>query len=378
MAAVLTSVRDDKDKSALYLNECRRMGIQVLPPDVNESSANFTAVGADIRFGLTAIRNVGANVVDGIVEARAEKGRYESFTDFLTKVPAVVCNKRTIESLIKAGSFDSLGHVRRALVAKHEDAVDAVVDVKRNEAIGQFDLFAGLGGADDAAGASGFEVVIPDLPEWEKAELLAHERQMLGLYVSDHPLFGLERLLSNASDMSISSLLEDESRPDGSQITIAGMITGLQRKTTKQGNYWAIVTVEDLAGAIECLFFPQAYMDVAQLLAEDLVVVVKGRLNRRDEVPTIYASGLTVPDISSTDGVPVTVTLPTAKCTTQVVEQLKTVLETHAGSTEVRLRLTKNGGGNGTLMRLDDSLRVTPSPALFGDLKQLLGPACLV
>jgi DNA polymerase-3 subunit alpha len=289
---------------------------------------------------------------------------------------AVVCNKRTIESLIKAGSFDSLGHVRRALVAKHEDAVDAVVDVKRNEAIGQFDLFAGLGGDDD--GTSGFQVEIPDIPEWEKAELLAHERQMLGLYVSDHPLFGLERLLANASDMSISSLLEDESRPDGSQITIAGMITGLQRKTTKQGNYWAIVTVEDLAGAIECLFFPQSYMDVAQLLAEDLVVVVKGRLNRRDEVPTIYASGLTVPDISSTDGVPVTVTLPTAKCTAPVVEQLKTVLETHKGSTEVRLRLTRSGGGAGTLMRLDDSLRVTPSPALFGDLKQLLGPACLV
>ncbi|WP_380156953.1 DNA polymerase III subunit alpha [Kineococcus sp. R86509] len=376
MAAVLTSVRDDKDKSALYLNECRRMGIQVLPPDVNESSANFTAVGTDIRFGLTAIRNVGANVVDGIVEARQAKGRFESFTDFLTKVPAVVCNKRTIESLIKAGSFDSLGHVRRALVATHEDAVDAVVGVKRNEAIGQFDLFAGLGGDDD--GASGFQVEIPDIPEWEKAELLAHERQMLGLYVSDHPLFGLERLLANASDMSISSLLEDESRPDGSQITIAGMITGLQRKTTKQGNYWAIVTVEDLAGAIECLFFPQSYMDVAQLLAEDLVVVVKGRLNRRDEVPTIYASGLTVPDISSTDGVPVTVTLPTAKCTAPVVEQLKTVLETHKGSTEVRLRLTRNGGGAGTLMRLDDSLRVTPSPALFGDLKQLLGPACLV
>ncbi|MFB9378904.1 DNA polymerase III subunit alpha [Kineococcus gynurae] len=376
MAAVLTSVRDDKDKSALYLNECRRMGIRVLPPDVNESSANFTAVGTDIRFGLTAIRNVGANVVEAICAARESAGRYESFTDFLTKVPAVVCNKRTIESLIKAGSFDSLGHRRRALVARHEDAVDAVVDVKRNEAIGQFDLFAGLGGDSDAD-AGGFTVEIPDIPEWDKSELLAHERQMLGLYVSDHPLFGLEHLLANASDCAIASLTADEGRPDGSTVTIAGMITGLQRKLTKKGDPWAIVTVEDLEGAIECLFFPAAYMEVAQLLAEDLVVTVSGRLNRRDDVPTIYASKLTVPDVSATDGLPVTVTLPATRCTQPVVERLRDVLTTHPGMTEVRLRLTK-GNGSGTLMRLDDSLRVTPTSALFGDLKALLGPSCLV
>ncbi|NAZ82423.1 DNA polymerase III subunit alpha [Kineococcus sp. R8] len=379
MAAVLTSVRDDKDKSALYLNECRRMGIKVLPPDVNDSSANFTAVGTDIRFGLTAIRNVGANVVDGIVAARESAGRYESFTDFLTKVPAVVCNKRTIESLIKAGAYDSLGHRRRALVAKHEDAVDAVVDVKRNEAIGQFDLFAGLGSGDDDGGlGSGFTVEIPDIPEWDKTELLAHERQMLGLYVSDHPLFGLERLLSNASDCSIASLTADDSRGDGAPITVAGMITGLQRKLTKQGNAWAIATVEDLEGAIECLFFPQTYLSVAPLLAEDLVVVVKGRLNRRDDVPTIYAQELQIPDVSSSDGLPVTIVMPVSRCVPAEVQKLKDVLVTHPGSTEVRLRLVKPGKGQGTLMRLDDSLRVTPNPALFGDLKALLGPTCLV
>src|SRR5207342_1789758 len=167
MAALLTSVRDDKDKSAMYLNECRRMDIRVLPPDVNVSAADFTPVGGDIRFGLAAIRNVGANVVDAIVTARAEKGRFSSFTDFLQKVPAVVCNKRTIESLIKAGAFDSLGRSRRALLARHEHAVDEVVDIKRNEAIGQFDLFAGLGaGGDDLTSA--FSVDIPDLPEFDK------------------------------------------------------------------------------------------------------------------------------------------------------------------------------------------------------------------
>ena len=156
MAALLTSVKDDKDKSAIYLNECRRMKIQVLPPDVNESAATFTPVGNDIRFGLTAIRNVGANVVDGIVAAREEKGRYVDFTDFMSKVPALVCNKRVIESLIKAGAFDDMKHRRRALVAVHETAVDQYVDIKRNEAIGQDSLFGGL---DDDAGGFGTTVV---------------------------------------------------------------------------------------------------------------------------------------------------------------------------------------------------------------------------
>ena len=149
MAALLSSVKDDKDKMALYLNECRRMQIQVLPPDVNESQATFTPVNGDIRFGLTAVRNVGANVVSEIGKARAEPGRFTDFNDFMEKVSALVCNKRVIESLIKAGAFDEMKHKRRALVAIHETAVDQYVDIKRNEAIGQDSLFGGL---DDEVG----------------------------------------------------------------------------------------------------------------------------------------------------------------------------------------------------------------------------------
>ncbi len=376
MAALLTSVRDDKDKSALYLNECRRMGIKVLPPDVNASAANFTPVGTDIRFGLTAIRNVGANVVDAIAVARVEKGPYTSFTDFLQKVPAVVCNKRTIESLVKAGSFDELGRSRRALLARHEDAVDEVVDLKRNEAIGQFDLFAGLGGDGDEVGASTLSVEIPQLPEFDKKEKLAFEREMLGLYVSDHPLFGVEHVLSRAADCSIGVLTGDDGRPDGASVTIAGMISSLQRKMTKQGKQWAIATVEDLGGAIEVLFFPQTYDTVSHVLAEDLVVVVKGRVNRRDDVPTIYASELSLPDLDEGERGPVVVSMPVVRCTPPVVERLKDVLSTHPGMTEVHLRLVQPG--RSTVMRLDDGLRVDPSPALFGDLKALLGPTCLV
>ncbi|MCA9764628.1 MAG: DNA polymerase III subunit alpha, partial [Gemmatimonadetes bacterium] len=204
MAALLTSVKDDKDKSAIYLNECRRMKIQVLPPDVNESDATFTPVGRDIRFGLTAIRNVGHNVVDAIVTARQEQGRYVDFTDFMSKVPALVCNKRVIESLVKAGAFDDMKHRRRALVAIHETAVDQYVDIKRNEAIGQDSLFGGL---DDDLGGFGITVTVPDIDEWDKMTLLGHERDMLGLYVSDHPLMGLEHVLSQGTDCTIGQLM---------------------------------------------------------------------------------------------------------------------------------------------------------------------------
>jgi DNA polymerase-3 subunit alpha len=371
MAALLTSTKDDKDKSAIYLGECRRMGIKVLPPDVNESAATFTPVGTDIRFGLTAVRNVGANVVAGVVSARAEKGRYTDFADFLDKVPALVCNKRVIESLAKAGAFDSLGHRRRALVAVHEEAVDAVVDIKRNEAIGQDSLFGGL---DDDAFATA-NVQVPDISEWDKQTLLGYERDMLGLYVSDHPLFGLEHVLSAASDCTIGTLLADEDREDGSQVTVAGLVTAVQRKITKKGDTWAVVTVEDLEGGLNVMVFPSTYQTASPMLTEDSIVVVRGRVRRRDEMPELHASEVRVPDVSRASTGPVVITMPAVRCTAPTVEQLKDVLATHPGVTEVRLRL--QGAGSTTVMRLDERLRVSPTPALMADLKALLGPRCL-
>ncbi|GIG27891.1 DNA polymerase III subunit alpha [Cellulomonas marina] len=373
MAALLTSVRDDKDKSALYLGECRRMGITVLPPDVNDSSALFTAVGHDIRFGLTAVRNVGANVVDAVVATREAKGAYTSFTDFLDKVPAVVCNKRTIESLIKAGAFDSLGHSRRALLLVHEQAVDSVIVVKRKEAEGQFDLFADVFGGDDDAG--GFSVTVPDVPDWDKKQRLAFEREMLGLYVSDHPLSGLEHVLASAADVSVASLMADEQRPDGSTVVVAGLITSLQRKMSKQGNPWAAVTLEDLEGAVEIMFFGETYLAYSTVLAEDAVVVVRGRVRRRDDTMQLQAMEVTLPDVSATPDSPVVVSMPVARCTQPVVERLREVLSTHPGVTEVHVRLTQPG--RATVMRLDDTYRVARDPSLYGDLKALLGPSCL-
>ena len=376
MAALLTSVRDDKDKSAVYLNECRRMKIQVLPPDVNESAKNFTPVGNDIRFGLTAVRNVGANVVDAIVAGREEKGRFVDFNDFLSKVAAPVCNKRVIESLIKAGAFDDMKHRRRALVAIHETAVDQYVDIKRNEAIGQDSLFAGLDGVDDGGGSGfGVTVSVPDLDEWDKMTLLGHERDMLGLYVSDHPLLGLEHVLASGTDCTIGQLMLDEDRPDGTPVTVSGLVTAVQRKITKRGDAWAMVTLEDLEGAIDVLLFPSAYQLAAPYLAQDAILTVKGRLSRSKDQPELHGQEVTVPDISDGPAGPVVISLPSTRCTGPVVEQLKDVLATHPGVTEVRLRLlTRNAT---KVMRLDDRLRVTPSPALFADLKQLLGPGCL-
>ncbi|GII99481.1 DNA polymerase III alpha subunit [Sediminihabitans luteus] len=373
MAGLLTSVRDDKDKSALYLNECRRMHITVLPPDVNSSAANFTAVGSDIRFGLTAVRNVGANVVDAIVATREAKGAFTSFTDFLDKVPAVVCNKRTIESLIKAGAFDSLGHPRRALLVVHEQAVDSVIGVKRKEAEGQFDLFADLGAeADDAMT---FSVDVPQIPDWDKKQRLAFEREMLGLYVSDHPLSGLEHVLSRAADTSVATLMADEDRQDGSTVTIAGLVTSLQRKMSKNGNPWAAVTIEDLEGAVEVMFFGETYLAYSTILAEDQVVVLRGRVRRRDDTMQLQAMEVSLPDVSNVAETPVSVTLAASRCTQPLVERLREILSTHPGVTDVQLRLQQPG--RTTVVQLEPALRVEKSPALFGDLKALLGPSCL-
>jgi DNA polymerase III subunit alpha len=370
MAALLTSVGGDKDKTALYLSECRRMGIKVLPPDVNESEGDFTPVGTDIRFGLAAVRNVGTNVVDGIVAARKSEGRYESFPDFMDKVPVPVCNKRVIESLVKAGAFDSMGYARRALLAISEDAVDAVIALKRNEAIGQFDLFGG-----DDGERTAFEVTVPELSEWDKQVKLGYEREMLGLYVSDHPLFGLEHILSQAADRPISALADEESTPNGANVTIGGLITAVARKVSKRGDSWAIVTVEDLEGSVDVMFFPASYQLYALQLVEDTIVVIKGRLDRRDESPQVIASELSVPDTSQASSGPVRVTVPVARCTPPMVERLKEVLAAHPGTSEVHLRL--QGAGRTTVMRLDDGLRVAPTTALMGDLKALLGPSCL-
>ena len=368
MAALLTSVRDDKDKSALYLNECRRMGIKVLPPDVNESDSEYTPIGSDIRFGLTAIRNIGENVVASIINNRKAKSRYNSFGDFLTKVDAIVCNKKSIESLIKAGAFDSLNHSRRGLMMVFLEALDAVSETKRAESIGQFDLF----GAANSTSVSGVVLDIPS-PEWEKMMLLGYEREMLGLYVSDHPLLGVEHILRSVSDFSISQISEVS---HDQIITIGGLITQIQRKVSKQGTPWAIVTVEDLDGAIDVLFFSNAYANHGVNLVEDRIVAIRGRVDKREEQPRISALDLTLPDLKQIPTGPLVISMEMSRCTPPVIDRMNEILRSHPGAREVHLRLVD--GEKKTVLKLDEGLKVTSSPSLSADLKTVLGPDCLV
>jgi DNA polymerase-3 subunit alpha len=370
MAALLTSVGDARDKLAVYLNECRRMKIRVLPPDVNESIGFFAAVGEDIRFGMGAIRNVGFNVVEQIIMTREEKGRFTSFHDFLKKVPLGVANKRTVESLIKAGAFDSLGATRRSLLEIHEAAVDGVVKDKRAEANGDFGF-----DFDSLFDEPQESAQVPPKPEWSKKQKLAFEREMLGLYVSDHPLAGLEAVLAKHASTSIADLLALETPPDGEQVTLAGLVTEVQHRVARNsGNQYGIVQIEDFGGSVSVMFLGKAYQEFAPALVADSVVVVRGRVSARDDGLNIHANSLFTPDLGTSGGSgPITITLPDVRATTATVKSLSDVLIRHHGETEVRLRLTKGG----TARVFEIPFPVEVSADLYGELKSLLGAGCL-
>ena len=370
MAGLLTSVGDDKDKAAVYLADCRRLGITVLPPDVNESVQNFASVGSDIRFGLGAVRNVGANVVASLVNTRSEKGKYADFSDYLNKIDITACNKKVTESLVKAGAFDSLGHPRKGLFLVHTDAVDSVLGTKKAEAMGQFDLFGG----GDSETESVFTIKVPE-EEWEDKHKLALEREMLGLYVSGHPLNGIAHLLAAQVDTQIPAILEGDIAND-TQVRVGGILASVNRRVNKNGLPWASAQIEDLSGGIEVLFFPQTYSMFGAEIADDVVVLIGAKVAKRDDRISLIANELIVPDFSSAQANrPVAVSLPTRQCTVDKVSALKQVLARHPGTAQVHLRLIS--GERITTLELDQSLRVTPSSALMGDLKELLGPGCL-
>jgi DNA polymerase-3 subunit alpha len=249
----------------------------------------------------------------------------------------------------------------------HLEAIDSVIETKRAEAIGQFDLFGGETTSDMA----GLEVEIPQT-EWDKATLLAFEREMLGLYVSDHPLLGVEHLLRSHTDMSISALM-DEGVPDG-VVTIGGLITSVQRKVSRKGDTWAVVAIEDLEGSIEALFFANTYNQYALSLTEDRVVVIRGRFSRTDEQVRFTALEMTMPDISGGPTGPILISLPATQVTPPIVERMKEILRSHPGKREVHLQVVDQQ--KSTTLKVD--ALVTSSPSLSADLKAILGPDCIV
>jgi DNA polymerase-3 subunit alpha len=364
MAALLTSVKSNKDRLPSYLATCRSMGITVLQPDVNASEVDFAPVGEQIRFGLSAVRNVGEQVVQAVITARTALGRFTDFADFANKVDAVCLNKRTVESLIKAGAFESLGHPRKGLLAVFEHICERKLSDKRKQSQGEFSLFddnpAAAGGADET-------VAIPDI-EFDRKEKLAAEREMLGLYVSDHPLLGLEPILAQVSTAPIARLRELGS---AAQVTVAGILTGVQKKYTKRGEPYVVGVLEDLADSVEVMFFPTTYAQSSDLLVEDQVLAVTGRLDGGD-TPKLVASAVREPDLSEATGAPVVLQLAPQQCTPEVVARLKAVLVDHRGLAPVHLRLSR-ADGPATTLRLCDELRVRREQGLFAELKTLLG-----
>lgn len=363
MAALLTSVSDSKDKLGIYLNECRKMGIKVLPPDINESIHVFNAVGDDIRFGLGAVRNVGKNVVESIVSAR-EQSPFASFRDYLERVSNQASTKRVVESMIKAGAFDSLGHTRRSLLAIHDEAIDALAVIKREAASGQVDLFGDLMEEDPTT------IEIPQLPEWTKRDLLSHEREMLGLYVSDHPLAGMEADLMRHSDMG-SAALRDSEIADGESITLAGLITQVQHKIARSsGNPYGQLTLEDFSGEITVMFMGKTYQEFRELMVEDSTVTIRGRVSRRDDEVVLQGYSIEVLEAGREQGGVLQLKLTEALATKDRLIELATILEAHPGPVEVQVKLLSGGQTSHFML----PQRVSVGHDLFGELKALFGP----
>ncbi|MCI1225295.1 DNA polymerase III subunit alpha [Bifidobacterium sp.] len=379
MAALLQNERTNKDKTALYLGEARRMGIQVLPPDVNESILEYSAVGDVVRFGLGAIRNVGDRAVDDIIAERTtERGRYVNFMDFIRRVPLTALNRRLVESLIKAGAFDSIDPNRRALFQIHAAAIDSVVSLKRKQAEGQFDLFADMDGDADAEAMGDASIVVPDIEEWDKKTKLNFEREMLGLYVSDHPLSGMTAVLGGLREMSIAHLIDRAATMDErQQVTLAGLITSVDRRVSRKGNPWAIVTIEDMESSIQCMFFGKVYEAASQDLAVDEIVQIRGQVEVRDEsTPSIRATELQVPTLEAADERPLMITLPTVALDRSRMGQLGQVLHDHPGYCEVKLAVLDDHG-NARVLTFGDRFRVKRDTSLFAEIKILFGPSCL-
>jgi DNA polymerase-3 subunit alpha len=362
MAALLTAVKSNKDKTAAYLHECRMMKIAVLVPGVNVSQRDFMAVDGEIVFGLSAVRNVGEAVVDLIVEERLSSGNFVDFFDFIDRIDIQVLNKRTIESMIKAGAFDSMGHTRRGLIEVSHQIVDTTLDRRRAEEAGQYSLF---GGGDSE---------VSDVPrdvadhEWDKKVRLAFEKEMLGLYISDHPLLGMEKMLAQMTDTSIPGLWD---RDDRSQATIAGVIGSINRRYTRKGDPMVYFSVEDLQGSVEAVAFPKTVAEHGPMIREDAIVVMRGRVDHRgDDVKFIVQS---VSEPNMTEDLTVRVRVSASRLSTSVVENLKLVLSNHPGSAPVFIHMTSDGDEK--VLRVGAEHNVEPRSALFAELRELLGPS---
>lgn len=370
LACLLTSVKTNYDKAAVYLADARASNITVLTPDINKSGVNFAPVDSDrglqITFGLSAIRNVGEGLVGLVVANRDADGPFTSFYNFAERVPEQVLNKRTVESLIKAGAFDNLGHPRKGLLAVFEPIIEATVLRRRERDQGVMSLF---GEVDDQQMGFSERLSIPDL-QFDKTEQLKFEKEMLGLYVSDHPLMGIEGALRRRVDCSINEAIE---REDGAYFAIGGIINGLSRKYTRKGDQMATFMLEDLQGSMEVTVFPKTLEKHGHQLADDLIVSVRGRLDRRDDSRV----GFMATEITVLEGLKVGqevlhLSLMARSFTEAIIEQLKAILSEHPGDAPVLLHLAGD-----KVVRLGPEFTVNIDRAM-GQLRVVFGDAVYI
>ena len=378
MSALLTSVKDNKDKTAVYLAECRAMGIDVLVPDVNRSVAEFApdrSAGEGRRaivFGLAAVRNVGEGLVERIVAERDGNGPFEDIFDFCARVDPVVLNKRTMESLAKGGAFDSLEHPRQGLCLVLEEVVDRTLESRREKDLGITSLFVVFEEEQADPGWGGTKVPVPDT-EFDKSQRLAFEKEMLGLYVSDHPLMGFEGALSRHTDSSLSDMREEDTvAGDRSPVrTVGGVVTDLRRSYTKKGDLMARFVLEDLQAAMEVFVFPKTMAEYGALIENDAILVVKGRLDTREEEPKIVCMEVSRPLLHRGEE-DLHIRLPLGVLTDRRVEGLKDVLSGHPGPSAVLLHVGEK------VLKLPPEFSVDCRNGLVGELKRLLGQSAVL
>ena len=371
LAALLTSVKSNLDKAAVYLNECRVLGIVVDVPDINVARSDFEPVPAPdatpgespgrIVFGLSAVRNVGEGLVELIEAERAANGPFADFYDFAERCDTMVLNKRTVESLIKAGAFDALGHPRQGLLHAHEQIIDHTVARRKEHDMGVMSLFG------ESTEGPDFDerAVVADV-EFDKNTRLAFEKEMLGLYVSDHPLRGYEGALRRRSESSIDDLAEVD---DGLIRVVGGVVTNLSKKWTRRGDLMAVFDLEDLGGVMEVMVFPKTMTEHGHKLEDDRIVLVKARVDRRDDLPKLICQEVEVLEVSQLEQArPVRVRLPVESIREETIEELKVLLVAHPGDSEVYLHL-----GDSQVLRLPDDFSVDPASGLVGEIRVLLG-----
>lgn len=372
LAALLTSTKGDKDKTAVYLAECRALEIEVHVPDVNESESDFVVVDEVVRFGMSAVRNVGEGLVSLIVKAREEGGDFKDFYDFCERVDPQALNKRTIESLIKAGGFDSLGHTRQGLLMVYEQILENALARRKEADAGIMSLFGEVGAEGNSDSSS--RISIPET-EFDKQTKLQFEKEMLGLYVSDHPLKGVENALNKLSEKTVAEAKESS---EGQTITVGGVITALSRRYTRKGDLMATFVLEDLSLGIEVMVFPKTMEKIGDKINDDKIVLVTGRVDARDDVVKLIAVDISVPELSvDGSGPPLRLRTTQNALTRSRAQELHNILAKYPGTSPVYLHVVDREG-NETVVRFGATFTVDPSSSLIAEIITILGDGCIL